>query len=146
MRIASAWAREICAIPNFSAATISGLFAEMAVERTMRSTPETFSALCPICIVAPSVAKFCVTDDSFTSEPETATPCAIMIRAIPLIPAPPIPMKWIFLLRSSSKVEIVMSAFLGALVRSLQGLPQHQAGIAGRPVRLCTPALPLHTR
>ena len=44
---------------------------------------------------APRADKAVTTDESFASEPLTLIPCESAIRASPLIPAPPIPMKWI---------------------------------------------------
>ena len=59
-------------IPCSLAATISGLSSRIAVERTMASTPFTYSLLCPICTVAPISLNLEITADSAISEPDTS--------------------------------------------------------------------------
>ena len=49
---------------------------------------------CPTCTSAPSARSASTAADSRASEPVTRSPLASRMRAIPLIPAPPMPMKW----------------------------------------------------
>ena len=46
-----------------------------------------------VATVAPSADKAITTDESFASDPLTVMPWDIAMRANPLMPAPPIPMK-----------------------------------------------------
>ena len=65
----------------------------MADETITSSESVIFSGACPTKIVAPSALREVRTAESFLSEPDTVKPLANMMRAIPLIPAPPIPIK-----------------------------------------------------
>ena len=71
----------------------SGLLADTAVEYTTRSAPSTWAALCDVATVAPRADKAITTDESFASDPLTVMPWDKAMRANPLIPAPPMPMK-----------------------------------------------------
>ena len=93
IRTASAAARVKMGIFNSAALTRSGLLAEIAVEYTTRSAPSTCAASCDVTTVAPRADKAITTDESFASDPLTVMPCDRAMRAKPLIPAPPIPMK-----------------------------------------------------
>ena len=66
----------------------------MAEEITSVSASPRLSAEWPIVTVAPKVRSTSTTEDSFASDPETVTQFMTMIRAIPDIPEPPMPMKW----------------------------------------------------
>ena len=94
--MSEARAPERCRIrsPRRWASTSSGLSLRMAEEMTSVSASPRLSAECPIITVAPRVRSTSTTLDSFASDPETSTPFMTMIRAIPDIPEPPIPMKW----------------------------------------------------
>ena len=105
MRIDNASARPKICSPFALAAASSGFFSEIALEATTRSAPAMFSALCPIKLVAPSATKPARVAESFTSDPDTWIPCESMMRAIPLIPAPPIPTKWMRRFAKSSSVN-----------------------------------------
>ena len=93
IKTARAAARVKIGIFNSAALALSGLLADMAVEYTTRSAPSTCAASCEVATVAPSADKAITTDESFASDPLTVIPCDKAIRANPLIPAPPIPMK-----------------------------------------------------
>ena len=58
----------------------SGLSREIAELVTTTSAPATFSARCPMNMVAPSLASRSVTADAFRSEPETGSPCSAALR------------------------------------------------------------------
>ena len=76
------------------AAKISGLSPVTAVEITTASALPIWLALCPINISAPNAFNRCVDELSDKSEPLTRYPKFNNTSAMPLIPAPPIPTKW----------------------------------------------------
>src|SRR5690606_34774510 len=90
--------REMMGMPRSRAATTSGLTAGTALETTTVSgaSCSTWAARWPMWMRAPKARKRSVAADSDRSEPDTATPWAKRIRARPLMPAPPMPMKWTF--------------------------------------------------
>ena len=90
---ASAPARCTTASPRRRASTSSGLDSRIAVDTTTVSTSPTFSARCPRCTTAPSARSAARVTESLASLPLTGSPRASMIRAMPDIPAPPMPMK-----------------------------------------------------
>ena len=90
---ASAAARVRIGILSSCARVRSGLDCEIALEYTTRSDPSTLPASWVVDTFAPSADKAMTTDESFASEPVTCIPCDSAMRASPLIPAPPIPMK-----------------------------------------------------
>ena len=93
IRTANAAARVKIGIFNSAALARSGLLAEIAVEYTTRSAPSTCEASCDVATVAPNADKAITTDESFASDPLTVMPWDKAMRANPLIPAPPMPMK-----------------------------------------------------
>ncbi len=66
----------------------------MALETTRVSASPRLAASWPTCTRAPSASSSFSVAESAESLPETGTPRASMTRAIPDIPAPPIPAKW----------------------------------------------------
>ena len=82
-------------MPRSCAATISGLSGLMALEYTTVSAPRTLSACWPISTVMPRDRSRSVFEPSSRSEPSTSTPRSWSISASTLIPAPPMPMKWV---------------------------------------------------
>ena len=79
--------------PRRRASASSGLSARIAVDTTSVSAPSMFSAACPTCTSAPWPANAVSRSLAAASLPETFTPRAIMIRAMPDMPAPPMPVK-----------------------------------------------------
>ena len=65
----------------------------MAFEYTTKSEPSTLPATWDVETVAPNAERAMTTEESLASDPLTVIPCESAIRASPLIPAPPIPMK-----------------------------------------------------
>ncbi len=82
--------------PRCRAATSSGLSGRIAVETTTVSASPTCAASCPTCTVAPAAASSASSGESAESLPDTGTPRASMIRAMPDMPAPPMAMKCTF--------------------------------------------------
>ena len=93
IKIESAAARVNTVTPSSCARMSSGLLDEIAVEKTTRSAPSTFSAACDVAIDAPNATRAFTTEESLLSEPLTCIECDSAIRAKPLMPAPPIPIK-----------------------------------------------------
>ena len=93
---AKAWALAATGIIFLRARANSGLFSSIAAEIITKSAAPRFSCLCPTSTFAPSAFKEVSIAESFLSEPETVKPLANIILAIPLMPEPPIPIKWIF--------------------------------------------------
>src|SRR4051795_7701635 len=93
MTAASATARGSTRRPRSRAAASSGLSARIAVETTTVSTSPRWAASWPTATRAPSARSASSVGVSRRSLPETGTPRASRIRAMPLIPAPPMPMK-----------------------------------------------------
>ena len=75
------------------ALSTSGLSDFIAEDVTTTPAPSTFSALCPIVIVAPRSLSLFTVDDCPISEPLISYPILSNTSAIPLIPIPPIPTK-----------------------------------------------------
>ena len=71
----------------------SGLSSRMAVETTTVSAPPRCSSACPTSTRAPSARSASSVGVSRRSLPDTGTPRASRMRAMPLIPAPPMPTK-----------------------------------------------------
>ncbi len=79
--------------PASRAATTSGLPARTALETTTVWAPATLDAACPTVTVAPSARRAVRIRESFASLPLTGRPRASSTRAIPDMPAPPMPTK-----------------------------------------------------
>src|SRR3984957_6142025 len=96
MTDASAAARWMTRIPRRDASASSGLSARMALDTT-RVSPgprsRRLAAACPTCTKAPCTCRSSSIAEGIASLPDTAIPRASMIRAIPDMPAPPIPTK-----------------------------------------------------
>ena len=92
---ANATARAAIGKPFFLASTNSGLLSVIADETITNWASARFSNAWPTWIFAPNAFNAVSIGDSFLSDPETENPFANIIRAIPLIPAPPTPIKWI---------------------------------------------------
>src|SRR5512134_1903099 len=97
MRISSASisARGITGIFRRCASRTSGLSARTA-EETTTTWPSggMFAAECPVRTTAPSFSSRSVVSDRRRSDPDTRYPRFRSSSAIPLIPMPPIPTKW----------------------------------------------------
>ena len=93
INIANASALVKTSIPALWAAVISTLVSPIAPDAITRWAPLTFSASWPINTSAPSDSRESTMADRFISDPLTLSPSAIMMRAIPLMPAPPMPTK-----------------------------------------------------
>ena len=93
IKIARAVARVRISTPSSRALINSGLLGEIAAENTTMSAPSTLLAMCVVVTVAPSALSALRTEESFESEPLTCIECESAIRAKPLMPAPPIPIK-----------------------------------------------------
>src|SRR3954452_9177989 len=95
---ASACARRSTGIPAARAAASSGLVSLIAVETTTAdggsAKADRFSALWPTNSSAPWARSDSSARDSLASEPDTKAPRASRIRAMPDMPAPPIPIRW----------------------------------------------------
>ena len=90
----SAAARCTTRSPRRFASTSSGLFALIALDTTSVSASPRWPAAWPTQTRAPSAASSdSATESAVVSLPETSTPRASMIRAMPDIPAPPRPAK-----------------------------------------------------
>lgn len=94
--LASTSGRRITGIPRLRASTSSGLVLGMAawVVTTAVGPPGSRSnedGSCPIRIVAPRARNAMTPRDSLASEPDTNPPRSIRMRAMPLMPAPPMP-------------------------------------------------------
>ena len=96
-RVSAASAVERCSTvrPRSRAAASSGLLSRIAVDTTtVAGGSGRCAGSCPRCTSAPSARSASTAADSRASEPVTRSPLASRMRAIPLIPAPPMPMKW----------------------------------------------------
>ena len=96
MTEASAAARCRTRIPRRVASASSGLSARMALDTTSVSPGPRrprLPAACPMCTLAPSACSSSSSAESFASLPDTVMPRASMIRAMPDMPAPPMPVK-----------------------------------------------------
>src|SRR5262249_26202883 len=82
----------MCRARAVSTSTLSDLTAE---EITTTSAPCTCTAACPWDTVAPCCCSRLVTSESARSEPLTVYPRFNRTSAIPLMPMPPMPTKWI---------------------------------------------------
>jgi hypothetical protein len=76
------------------AATTSGLSALTAVEVTRQSAPAMCAASCPMCTRAPRSARRWAAAPMDRSLPEMVKPWLSSTSAMPLMPAPPMPTKW----------------------------------------------------
>src|SRR5574343_996970 len=102
---ASIWARGTTGILRSRAAITSGLSALTAVEMTTASAPAAFSAAWPIITLPPSPSSRRVVAMAAISEPVTVKSRWASTSAMPLMPEPPTPTKWMcltlcFILRS----------------------------------------------
>ena len=88
-------ARWITGIWRSAAAITSELFFEIAELVTTTSAPVMFSARCPSKVMAPRFERRSVTLERFRSDPDTLNPRVSSTSAMPLIPIPPMPTKWI---------------------------------------------------
>ncbi|CAB4676658.1 unannotated protein [freshwater metagenome] len=93
INIANASARSKIGIFNSFARFSSTFDAEIALEITIISRPAILSAECDAKTTTPNLRSPSSVCESFISEPDTFISSATKIRAIPLIPDPPIPMK-----------------------------------------------------
>ena len=91
---ASAAARCSTRRPRRLASASSGLLSLMALDTTTVSASPSCPAAWPACTRAPSARSSSRVADEAESLPDTAVPLASMMRAIPDMPAPPMPMKW----------------------------------------------------
>src|SRR6185503_19123125 len=93
---ASISARGMTGMPRRVASTTSGFEGRTADDTTTTCASPMFSALCPSCTRTPnfSASRF-ATADRFTSDPLTSNPRLARSSAIPLMPIPPMPTKWI---------------------------------------------------
>ena len=80
-------------MPRRLASASSGLSCRMALDTTRVSASPRWAALCPTCTRAPSAASSVSAADAAESLPDTVTPRASMILAMPDMPAPPMPAK-----------------------------------------------------
>src|ERR1700722_1828586 len=113
MRLASAVARCNTRTPRLRAATSSGLSGRIADDTTIVSTPVTWSALCPSVTSAPSSASSSSCAEGCASQPETGTPLASMMRAMPDMPAPPMATKCT---RPSSATGTGLTGVISAII------------------------------
>ena len=91
---ASACARCTTGRPRSRAAASSGLLSRIADDTTtVAGAAGRWAASCPTATSAPSARSASTVRESFASEPDTAAPLASRIRAMPLIPAPPMPIR-----------------------------------------------------
>src|SRR5215471_7690397 len=90
---ASAPARCSTRMPRRLASASSGFPARIALDTTSVSASPRWPALWPTCTRAPSESSTASTGEAAESVPETLIPRVSMIRAIPDIPAPPMPAK-----------------------------------------------------
>ena len=91
---ASISARWTMGTPWRWASSTSGLSRPTADEMTTTLAPERFSARWPTAIFTPSSRSLRTVSDSVRSEPETGKPWRASTSAMPLMPMPPMPMKW----------------------------------------------------
>src|SRR5574343_923904 len=94
---ASIWARGTTGILRSRAATTSGLSALTAVDTTSASAPAMFSAAWPIMTLTPSPSRRRVVALAAISEPVTVKSRWASTSAMPLMPEPPTPTKWMCL-------------------------------------------------
>ena len=94
MTAASASARLSSRIPLSRAAARSTLASGMAVETMRVSMPATRAASCPTRASTPTARRAWSRRESLASDPDTGTPWATMMRAMPDMPAPPMPTMW----------------------------------------------------
>jgi hypothetical protein len=94
---ASICARGTTGTLRLRAAITSGLSDLTAEEITTASAAATFAAACPTTVRTPRAARRLVVELSARSEPLTEKPRLASTSAIPLMPAPPMPTKWMFL-------------------------------------------------
>src|SRR5581483_10065601 len=92
---ASISARGITGICRRAASRTSGFAGFTADDTTTTSVSPTFAASCPYAIRIPNFSRRVVTADVFSSDPLTPYPRFASSSAMPLMPMPPIPMKWI---------------------------------------------------
>src|SRR5512140_130924 len=92
---ASISARGITGIFRRCASRTSGL-SDLTAEETTTTCPSagTFEAECPVRTIAPSASSRSVVSERRRSDPDTRYPRFRSSSAIPLIPIPPIPTKW----------------------------------------------------
>ena len=76
------------------ASKTSGLSGRMALEMTTTSAASRFSGACPWEMRPPRPARRRVVSLSDRSDPLTSKPWLISTSAMPLMPMPPIPTKW----------------------------------------------------
>src|SRR5580765_3302159 len=91
---ASISARGITGICRRAASRTSTLVGRTADDTTTTSASPTLPASCPCATRMPSVSSRPVTEDVFSSDPLTVYPRLASSSAMPLMPMPPIPMKW----------------------------------------------------
>src|SRR5262249_36125825 len=92
---ASISARRTTGMRPARAAVSSGLSRLMADETTTTAAPSTLSAACPTVTAMPFSRRRLTLALSATSEPRTAYPRFASTSAMPLMPMPPMPTKWI---------------------------------------------------
>ncbi len=85
---------EITGLPLWRAALSSGLSSRIAEENTTSSAPLIFAAWWPIKTFAPARRSSSIEELSLMSEPLTTAPFVRKSLAMPLIPMPPMPIKW----------------------------------------------------
>jgi hypothetical protein len=79
--------------PRRRASTSSGLVSRIAEDTTTVSASPTWPGAWPMCTVAPTARSAASARESLASLPETGRPRASRIRAMPDMPAPPMPTK-----------------------------------------------------
>jgi hypothetical protein len=87
-------ARGMTGMPRARAASSSGLSGRTALETTTTSADSTWAALWPRPMRPPRAASRRVTSPSFRSDPETLYPRFSSTSAMPDMPTPPMPTKW----------------------------------------------------
>ena len=92
------------------AASSSGLPGLIADEITTTLAPSRFSAFCPTNTVAPFAASRSVIGLAFASDPCTENPWFSSTSAIPDMPMPPMPTKWMAPMSCGSRVSPFMSS------------------------------------
>ena len=94
------------------AASSSGLPGLIAEEITTTLAPSRFSAFCPTKTVAPFASSRSVIGLALASDPCTVKPWFSSTSAIPDMPMPPMPTKWIAPMSCGSRVSPFMSSVL----------------------------------
>src|SRR5580692_7061457 len=127
MTEASAAARCSTRIPRRLASASSGLSGRMALDTTSVSPaprPPRLPDACPTCTLAPSAASSSSIAEGIESLPDTGMPRASMIRAMPDMPAPPMPVKCTRPSRTAGTGSAVVISLL-SIWTATRTLPNH---------------------